>query len=253
MIGSTKQFGAVAGIKKYSNPISIARKIMELSPHVFLIAEGAENFAKSVGFVEAAILSEEMKRRYEQIMEGKSSQLIGDPDPIIRLAKKYNSNIKEKLENFPYKDWYNKLSYKYHGTVNVLAKDNDGEIVGGVSTSGLALKFPGRVGDTPIIGAGLYVNKDAAVACVGTGEITMRLCTAKTTIDELKNFQTSEVLKRRILEAKMLGDKGIIQILVLKSNGEVQAATNASVGEHLHVYLMTELDQEPKKIRTTIY
>lgn len=250
MVGSTLQTGAVAGVKNYSNVISLAKDVMTLSPHVLLVGEGAEKFARSLNYKKTELLTEEMKLRWKAALEGKSTLLGTDTGRFKTLADYYDSYIKFLLEQFPYREWYEKLTLT--GTVNVIAKDSSGEIVVGVSTSGLALKLPGRTGDSPITGAGFYATSEGAAACVGAGELVIRLSSSRIAIHEITSFPIQEVANRRIREINKLNSLGSVQILVMNSAGEVAAATNAPEERKSHFFIMDENDNVPRKNKIPI-
>lgn len=230
MIGSTRKAGAVAGITNYVHPISIARKVLELSPHVLLIGTGAEQFAAATGFKRTNQLADQLLyQRYENIITGKDIiDGLEIPQEIQDLAWRYDTYLKNQFKLFDYQAWYDKLSQEYHGTVNVIAKDEDGEICSGVSTSGLALKFPGRVGDSPLIGAGNYCDgKVGAVTCVGNGELAIRLGLARQTIENMKTTAVHEAVKLSIQDVVDLNESGTIQILAMDKFGVVAACSNS--------------------------
>ena len=136
--------GAVGFVQGYKNPVSIARKVMEKTPHIFLVGKGAEQFAAEQGFKKENLLTENAKKQW---LEWKAKQ------------EKSNSGIDD------------------HDTIGLLAIDNFGNIAGACTTSGLAYKTHGRVGDSPIIGAGLYVdNEIGAAAATGIGEECIKVC-----------------------------------------------------------------------------
>lgn len=248
MIGSTLKAGAVAGIKKFTHPISIARKVMELSPHILLVGEGADRFAHAVGFKEESVLESKIKQLYENTMNGKPllDNFIA-PEDIQQIAWRYDKHIKQQLESFDFKSWYDKLSFVYHGTVNVIALDQNGELCSGVSTSGLALKFPGRAGDSPIIGAGNYCSgKYGAATCVGTGELAIRLHLAGKTVDRLQTMDVSDAVQEGIKDLLELNDKGVIQILAMDKNGSVSACSNST----LHFVQASDEHPETQRIDT---
>lgn len=150
MDGRDRNAGAVASVKRVKNPISLARKVMENSRHVMLISEGAETFAKvqNIELVDPSYFY--TKRRWDSLQNV--------------LAKKHGSITP---------------ATKY-GTVGVVVKDGCGNLAAGTSTGGLTAKEWGRVGDTPIIGAGTYAdNKYCAVSATGTGEYFIRAGIAK--------------------------------------------------------------------------
>jgi len=135
--------GAVAGLKRIKHPISVARLVMERTAHVMLVGEGALSFAKAQGFAEENLLTEQSKSEWQQWLQS------GQAKPQINI------------EN--------------HDTIGMLALDQHGNLAGACTTSGAAYKLPGRVGDSPIIGAGLYVdNEIGAATATGQGELMMK-------------------------------------------------------------------------------
>lgn len=137
--------GSVAAIEDIVNPISVARLVMEKTPHVMLVGEGALQFALANGFKKEKLLTEKAEQEWKEWL--KTSQY----KPIINI------------EN--------------HDTISMLAMDNQGNISGACTTSGLAYKMRGRLGDSPIIGAGLYVDNEVGGACAtGLGETVIRQC-----------------------------------------------------------------------------
>ncbi|KPV61553.1 MAG: isoaspartyl peptidase [Candidatus Bathyarchaeota archaeon BA1] len=146
---------------------------MELTPHVLLVGDGAERFAKLLGFTKINLFTQESKAKYEGWTHGKGQFY---PTRYIKLS--------ESLF-----EWYNKYvgSVKSSGTVNIMALDGGGNLAVGVSTSGLFMKLPGRVGDSAIFGAGNYAdNRYGAAACVGRGELAMRTCLAKMVVENMR-------------------------------------------------------------------
>jgi len=137
--------GSVAAIEDIVNPISVARMVMEKTPHVMLVGEGARQFAINNGFKKENLLTEKAEQAWKEWL--KTSQY----KPIINI------------EN--------------HDTIGMLAMDKQGNISGACTTSGLSYKMRGRVGDSPIIGAGLYVDNEVGGACAtGLGETVIRQC-----------------------------------------------------------------------------
>ena len=180
MDGATLRAGAVAGVKHFKNPISIARRIMEKTPHVMLVGEGAEAFAEVEGFQRTNLLTTESKAEYEKLIDGKVGLYSVFYKNVGRSQTAYK-NIQQSMLKW-YKE-YVALKRSW-GTVNFIARDKDDNVAVGVSTSGTALKMPGRTGDSPIIGAGNYAdNKAGAAACTGRGELAIRVCLAKYVVD----------------------------------------------------------------------
>ena len=165
MDGARLRAAGVGALRGFRHPISVARKVMDILPHVLLVAEGAALFAEEVGAEPAPLVSESSRRKYKEQMA--AAGILDDlrrPERALPLS--------EAL-------WRN-LDHRTHGTSNVIARDGEGHLCSGVTTSGWAYKYPGRLGDSPIIGAGNYADdRYGAVACTGLGEVTMRLCTAR--------------------------------------------------------------------------
>lgn len=252
MVGSTRRAGAVACVKTVRNPITLARKVMELTPHVLLVGEGADRFARAIGIPSEGLQSPEGKRRYENIMAGRTLlEGLGEvPEAMSTLAWRYEPYLRRQMEQFDVKAWYEKLAAGWHGTVDVIAGDRAGELCCGVSTSGLALKFPGRAGDTPVIGAGNYADaRYGAAACVGQGELAIRFSTARTAVLHLRAGKTprqaSEAVIREVCKEE---PRGILQVLVV---GRTGASAAASTQRGLHtVYWkdgMGRIERRPSK------
>ncbi|MHA2168803.1 MAG: isoaspartyl peptidase/L-asparaginase [Candidatus Kariarchaeaceae archaeon] len=252
MQGSTRQAGAVAGIKGFKHPISIARYVMEKTPHVLLVGEGAELFAKSIGFTKETSLSDDSTILFQKnIIEGKEDlKGLEVPQQVRDLAWRYDQYLKRQLDSFDYKKWYTKLSHEFQGTVNVIAKDIHGEICCGVSTSGLALKFPGRAGDSPLIGAGNYCDlRYGAAVCVGNGELAIRLGMAHRTVNYMQELgSVQQAVERSINDLLELGSDGVIQVLAMDQDGNVAACANQA----LHYVVANQQDPNVRRIDTTL-
>lgn len=178
MDGRTLAAGAVAGIKGYPNPISVARRVMTDLPHVLLVGEGAARFAAESGFDTAELLTEESRRVWQERLAGILPATASPGD----LAYYEQMRTWARLATDP---------EKVTGTVDFLARDANGNIASAVSTSGWAWKYPGRVGDSPLIGAGNYCdNRYGAAACTGRGEMAIRAGTARAVVLYLKMGMT---------------------------------------------------------------
>ena len=149
--------GSVAAIENIAHPISVARLVMEKTPHVMLVGQGAKEFALQNGFVEENLLTPNSKAAWEEWLKEKKYK------PVINVENKAFAS--DKLPGNKYN----------HDTIGMLALDADGNLSGACTTSGMAFKMHGRVGDSPIIGAGLYVdNEIGAATSTGVGEEVMR-------------------------------------------------------------------------------
>ena len=171
MDGRTLQAGAVGALRGFRHPISVARRVMEELPHVLLVGEGAARFAREIGMLEEDLLTPEAAEVYRLGVAGalphdKRSWLSGGVENNLRRLARITADPERAA-----------------GTVNFIAQDREGNIASAVSTSGWAWKYPGRLGDSPIIGAGNYAdNRYGACACTGWGELALRLSTARSVI-----------------------------------------------------------------------
>ncbi len=246
MDGKTRKAGAVAAVKNYRHPISIARKVMELTPHAMLVGEGAERFAKAIGFKEEQIIDELGMRNYHNIIQGKDLEMPQEAQKLVReLFMRFDVHLKQVMEEYPVIEWYKKLKFEQHGTTNVIALDQNGDLAVGVSTSGLAMKFPGRVGDSPIFGAGIYCSDEGGAACTGTGELALRLSTARIVVDRIENnHQPEKAAEIGLLDLKKLNEEGVIHILSMDKKGKSAGVTNKSGLFH---YFADSTMEEPLK------
>ncbi|MBK0090274.1 MULTISPECIES: isoaspartyl peptidase/L-asparaginase [Erwiniaceae] len=163
MDGRTLDVGAVAGVNHIRNPILAARKVMENSPHVLFIGAGAEAFAAEQGLEQVAPDFFSTPERWEQLQRALSSQqMVLDHDGA---AQSHSDDPLDPDRKF--------------GTVGAVALDLQGNLAAATSTGGMTNKQVGRVGDSPLVGAGCYANNEtAAVSCTGTGEVFIRTLAA---------------------------------------------------------------------------
>lgn len=199
MDGSNLAAGAIAGVRNIKNPIKLAREVMLHSGHVFLSGSGAGEFALNQGIEMATDEYLFNKSRYDQWIE------IRDSD-FYQLDHK-EDNLKGPLPNTDHK----------FGTVGAVACDEHGNIAGGTSTGGMTNKRFGRIGDSPVIGAGTYANnKTCAISCTGHGEYFLRAVVAHdvSCIMEYKGLSLQEACAMVIKDKlkKMGGEGGLIAV-----------------------------------------
>lgn len=194
MDGNTLNAGAVAGVSHLRNPILAARLVMEHSPHVMMIGEGAENFAIAQGMerVSADIFS--TPERYAQLLAARTA----GETVLDHSASPLDENTKM-------------------GTVGAVALDMFGNLAAATSTGGMTNKLPGRVGDSPLVGAGCYANNaSVAVSCTGTGEVFIRALAAYdiAALMDYGGLSLSEACERVVMEKlpALGGSGGLIAI-----------------------------------------
>lgn len=192
MAGPGHRAGSVAALEGIEHPIAVARKVMETTPHVMLVGAGAKQFALAHGFPEKNLNTPQAQNRWREWQAKKNAE-------------------------------------KGHDTIALLVLMPDGSIYGGCSTSGLAFKLPGRVGDSPIIGSGLYVDDDVGAAgATGIGENVMRYCGSFLVVEYMRRGATpEEACAEVILRTARKDPKGLdlsINYIALDKHGRYGAA-----------------------------
>lgn len=195
MVGSSRRFAAVAGLQGYPNPISVARAVLERLPqHCLLVGEGAAQFAHECGFEEAELLTPEAQALWRESLLSAAESVEGENTAAMDGDEAYRRAALDLVRRMAPHDgpW---------GTINILALDAAGELVAGVSTSGYPYKYPGRVGDSAVAGAGIWSDlRRGAAACTGRGELSMRAGTARTVVELLGTGNAPEDACRAALE-----------------------------------------------------
>jgi N4-(beta-N-acetylglucosaminyl)-L-asparaginase len=187
--------GSVTYVQHFKHPIEIARKVMETTPHVMLSGDGAELFALSLGMKKENLLTAESKKEFDEWK--KTSKY----EPIINIER--------------------------HDTIGLLVADQKGEIAGGCSTSGMAYKMEGRIGDSPIIGAGLFVdNEVGACTATGHGEYLLRTLGAFLVVEFMRNGMNPQeaceaAIKRVISKHKSSKEEYQIGLIAINKSGEI--------------------------------
>jgi len=207
MDGATLNAGAVAGVTRTKHPISLARAVMEKSPHVFLVGEGADEFSEQAGLEQVEPSYFFTERRWQALIK----QLRKEGAAIPQRPRGAPAAPKEPVAEVEAPG-----VHKF-GTVGVVALDRKGNLAAGTSTGGTQAKRWGRVGDSPVIGAGTYAsNKSCAVSATGTGEYFIRLTVARTVcaLVEYKGLsvqQAADEVIHKELDA-LHGDGGVIAL-----------------------------------------
>lgn len=215
--------GSVAFVQNFMHVISIARAVMEKTPHVMLVGQGAEQFALEQGFKKENLLTDSSKKAWKEWLKKSEYKPFHDPGQ--------------------------------HDTIGILALDNAGNLSGGCTTSGMAYKMHGRVGDSPIIGAGLYVDGDVGAAtATGVGEEMIRIAGSHTIVELMRQGRSAqeaceEAIKRVI---KKHGEKSKdlnVAFLALSKDGEVGAYSTTNT----FVYTITTPDKNNIVVRSASY
>jgi L-asparaginase / beta-aspartyl-peptidase len=225
MEGERLRVGAVANVEFIKNPISLARKVMD-SPHVLLVGSGAQKFAHEQGISQCTLENLLTERQYLSWQEDQSAEAFSEDEPRYHRREVNARPAREEK----------------HGTVGAVAIDSSGSLAAATSTGGIPNKYPGRVGDSPLVGCGFYADENAAISCTGHGEDFVRLLIAKRVAD----FVASGITARdaaaaaiAVLGARAEGTGGLI---VVDRLGNVGFAWNT---ENLGYAFMTEKLTEP--------
>lgn len=220
MHGPTHNAGAVAGLRNIKTPSKVAKLVMERTDHALLVGEGALKFAKAHGFKEENLLTDKAREKWLKWKEALSDRDNWFPPKSDRLPEEVQMSM---------------ISY---GTINCIAIDGKGQLAGVTTTSGLAYKIPGRVGDSPIIGAGLYVDNDiGAAGSTGRGEANILTCGSYMIVDFMgRGFSPEEaclkalekIAQKTQLQPHLLNDEGLprfdLNFYALNKKGEYGSA-----------------------------
>ena len=198
MHGPTRRGGAVGAIQGIKTPSKIARLVMEETDHMMLVGAGALKFAKAMGFKEEDLLTEESRLAWlvwKKSLKDRGNHNNWGPGLDSPPARKSAElDLKKLKEQFPHADeamlaqaWYYALNPP-HGTINCMALNEKGEMSAVTTTSGMAWKLSGRVGDSPILGGGLWLDQDVGGAgSTGRGEENIRSCGAHTIVENMRH------------------------------------------------------------------
>ncbi len=196
IMNHNNECGSVAFLQEIENPISVARKVMEETEHVMLVGEGAKQFALSQGFTTKNLLTEAAKKEWQKWLETSQYETI--------------------------------INSENHDTIGMLALDKEGNLAGACTTSGMAYKIHGRVGDSPIIGAGLFVDNEVGAACAtGVGEAVIRVAGSAMIVELMRQGKTPqeacEEMVNRIISKHKNIDGLQVGFIALNKRGEYGA------------------------------
>lgn len=227
MDGATLRAGAVGALRGYRHPISVARRVMDDLPHAMLVGEGAARFAAELGMASEDLLTEPAAQVWREGVAGRLPEAFRDAQgAIISGLLARATHLATDPE-------------RVAGTVNFIAQDAAGHIASAVSTSGWAWKYPGRLGDSPIIGAGNYADdRYGAAACTGWGELAIRAATARSLVLYLKQGLDLEAACREAFHdlgaLGMPAEQCLMNMVALDRHGNHCAVT--TIPDRTYVY-----------------
>jgi L-asparaginase / beta-aspartyl-peptidase len=211
MDGTTRRAGAVGSLRGYRHAITVARAVMERTPHALITGDGAARLAAEIGEPFEDLLTDEERAQWAAALQDGTAGLLAQ---VRALTREPNEGA---------------------GTVDFLAIDRAGQLASAVSTSGWAFKHPGRLADSCVIGAGNYCDdRYGAAGCTGWGELAIRAATAHTAVQAMARGATpaeaAGVALRDVLDLPTGGILPLMDIVVLSPSGEHAAATTAPDG-----------------------
>lgn len=242
MDGKGLRAGSVGALQGYQQAAQVARHVMDNLPHVLLGGSGPMRLAAEMGLEPTNLLTPEAEAIWKSRLadaDDRDASYLGRIKQMVNLAE--DPEIAEKTgTNEP-----------AHGTVNFIAMDANGNIACGVTTSGWAWKYPGRMGDSPVIGAGNYAdNRWGAAACTGRGEMAQRCVTAHSVVTFMRfGMSLSDALQQAMLDLNALDDPyaSEMNILAMDNNGVPGAAsTNAEKEYAVLTSSMTSVEMRPR-------
>ena len=210
--------GSVSFIDRIKHPVSVARKVMETTPHVMLSGEGARQFAIENGFpLESAELSPDAEKEWKKWLEKSNYK------PVVNIENIKRGSVSQAAPYF-FDD-----GRPNHDTMGTFAIDAHGKLAGMVTTSGMAFKMHGRVGDSPIIGAGLFVDDEVGAATSsGVGEEVIRTCGTHTVVEQMRLGKSPEqacleAVRRIVNRDPMKSEQLQVGFVAVSRTGEVGA------------------------------
>lgn len=211
MTGPDQRGGAVAGLVRVRHPVDVARAVMEKTDHVLLVGEGARRFARAVGFEDYDPETPDRREAWERALE----RLRTDGDDWL-------PRLSTLIRQYP------DLT---HGTVGAVAVDAQGNTAAATSTGGVVLKLAGRVGDSPILGAGTWADAAGAAGCTGRGEIAMRMLATRHLCSLIAaGHSASDAAWNTVRDAAEFGNE--IGLIAVDANGGVGAAHDTAAMPH---------------------
>ena len=220
--GRTLAAGAVGALRGYQHAIALARRVMEDLPHVLIVGDGAARLAGEIGLPRVDLLTPEAQRIWRERMDHFADGQSDD------RSNSYLARVRDLVAGVS----RDPELPDAHGTVNVIARDRDGNVACGGSTSGWAWKYPGRLGDSPIVGAGNYAdNRWGAAACTGRGEMAQRCLTAHSVVTSMRSGLDLETsLRAAVADLLALDDPYASEVNIVavdRHGGHLGASTSA--------------------------
>ena len=243
MEGAGLRAGSVGALKGYQDAVDVARHVMDTLPHVLIGGEGAARLAGEMGLEPKDLLTPEAERIWK-------SRLGDDAD----RDSSYLGRIQELVSKNAEDPEVAELDEPAHGTVNFIARDRTGLIACGVSTSGWAWKYPGRMGDSPVIGAGNYAdNRWGSAACTGRGEMAQRCLTAHSVVTFMRfGMSLDDALRQGMQDLDHLDDPYASEMNIIAMDRDGNPGAASSNPDKTYVVMTEDMTSPDERKRTYV-
>jgi L-asparaginase / beta-aspartyl-peptidase len=240
MDGRGLRAGSVGALKGYQDAIELARRVMEDLPHVLIVGDGAARLADEVGLLPVELLTEQARTIWRSRFDDDRATPASSSAYYTRIRQIVGTVTRDP-----------ELPVPPHGTVNVIARDRHGNVACGVSTSGWAWKYPGRLGDSPIVGAGNYAdNRWGAAACTGRGEMAQRACTAHSVVTFLRfGMSLDEAVRTALADLRALDDPYASEMTVIALDREGRHRAGSTSPGKSYIYMSEAMDDFVEEAR----
>ena len=246
MDGKGLRAGGVGALSGFQDAVDLARRVMDDLPHSLITGAGAARFAAEIGLEPRDLLTPEAEAIWRRRIDAERLEQVGRSAYFSRISEivgRSASNADFAVDGEP-----------LHGTVNFIARDRAGNIACAVSTSGWAWKYPGRIGDSPVIGAGNYAdNRWGAAACTGRGEMAQRCCTAHSVVTFMRfGMSIDRALETAMRDLNALDDPYLSEMNIVGMDRDGNPAAVSTAEGKSYVVMSEDMSEPELRPRTVV-
>jgi beta-aspartyl-peptidase (threonine type) len=241
MDGTSRRAGAVGALREHRHAVTVARQVLDQLPHVLVVADGAGRLARRNGMVRESLLTPEAESAWRAGLEGRLPEAFRTEEHVVEELLAQATHLATDPDSVP-------------GTVNVIARDRDGRLASAVSTSGWAWKYPGRLGDSPLIGAGNYADdRFGAAACTGWGELAIRCGTTRMIVAWLAQdrsvLDACRLAYDDIADLPDLPAGAVMSTIAVSAAGSYSGVSSVPGGTYIvHTEAMSQCEVLPRQV-----